>query len=46
MKKGITRLQLQYIYDCKMLQAIGVDDSLFDGLYLEQIKAIKKNLKQ
>lgn len=41
MKLEITRLQSQYIQDCKMLQAIGVDDSLFDGLYLEHVKHLK-----
>ena len=42
MKLEITPLQSQYLSDCKMLQAIGVDDSLFDGLYLEQVKELKK----
>tara|TARA_Y100000114_G_scaffold31424_1_gene26995 strand:+ start:338 stop:481 length:144 start_codon:yes stop_codon:yes gene_type:complete len=44
--KNLTKLQSQYISDCKMLQAIGVDDSLFDGLYLEQVKHLKTKKKR
>ena len=41
--KELTPLQQQYLQDCAMLQATGLPDDLFDGLYLAYVESLKKN---
>jgi len=41
--KNLNSLQKQYIEDCLFLEAMGHPNDMFDGLWKERVKALKKN---